>query len=80
VRVPSRRTSETLTIGGMLSISKVVLSIDAVSAASGGFDGESDTNTCTVYRPFGTEVVSHTRIGSVSPRFSGFQAVSPSRR
>jgi hypothetical protein len=25
-----------------------VLSIDAVSAASGGFDGESDTNTCTV--------------------------------
>ena len=61
-------------------MSNAALSSSPVSAVPSGFDGASDATICTKYVPFGTVVVSQTRIGSVTPRRSVFHAVSPSRR
>ena len=61
-------------------MSKLTLSSSPTSAVAGEFDGASDAAIFTKYVPSGTDVVSHTKIGSHSPRFSGFHAVSPSRR
>ena len=42
--------------------------------------GASLATTLTVYTPSGTDVVSHVRSASHSPRLSGFHSRSPSRR
>ena len=61
-------------------MSNAELSSSPSSVASGVFEALSDATTLTTYVPFGTDVVSHTKIVSVRPLFSDFQAVSPSRR
>jgi hypothetical protein len=66
--------------GAVLSMSKLTLSSSPTSAVPGEFDGASEAATLMKYVPSGTDVVSHTKIGSVSARWSIFQDVSPSRR
>src|SRR5262245_23857331 len=66
--------------GGVLSMSKLTLSISPDNAVAGAFDGASEAVMRRRYVPSGTDVVSHTKIASQMPRFRGFQAVSPSRR
>ena len=66
--------------GGVLSISKAELSSSPVNAVPTGFEGASEATTLTKYVPLGIVVVSHTRIGSVTPRRSAVHVVSPSRR
>ena len=77
---PVRATGVISIRGGVLSMSNDTLSISPTSAVAGEFAGPSDAAIFTKYVPSGTDVVSHTKIGSQSPRFNGFQAVSPSRR
>src|SRR3954454_11884307 len=79
-REPARVAGWTSIFGGVLSMSKLTLSMSPVRAVLGAFAGASEALTRTTYVPSGTDVVSQTKIGSHVDRFSTFQAVSPSRR
>ena len=64
----------TTIVGGALSISNAMLSSSPVSALAAVFAGASDATTLTKYVPFGTVVVSQTRIESLVAFRSVFQA------
>src|SRR5262249_48113636 len=79
VRPRSTRTVPTTISGGVLSISNATLSISPASAVATEFDGRSDATTFTKYVPFGTVVVSQTRIDSVIALRSVLQLAAASR-